>query len=34
MKGVVFTEFLDHVAERYGDDLVDDSVLSGTPRIP
>lgn len=26
MKGVVFTEFLDFVAERYGDDSVDDLI--------
>lgn len=29
MKGIVFTEFLDFVADRYGDDMVDDIVEGG-----
>ena len=29
MKGIVFTEFLDFVADRFGDDMVDDIIEAG-----
>lgn len=31
MKGVVFTEFLDFVAARFGDDMVDDIIAESAP---